>query len=386
MAAPPPLTGLKVLELAGLAPGPFCGLLLSSYGASVLRIDRPGQSTAADLLTSHKSSVTIDLKSRASRALLLSLAEKSDVLIDPFRPGVLEKLGLDPESVLRKANPRLIVVRLTGFRRDGKYKDMAGHDINYLAVSGVLGLLGEAGRPPLPPGNVLADFAGGGMVAFVGVLLALIRRGFGGGNGEGQVVEANMVDGVGYLATFIRYGLRTPMWDGERGTNTLDGGSPYYGCYECADAGRYMSVGSLEPQFFAELLKGLGLGIEDVCPNGLDRGDKRTWPYMRQVFEKKFREKTRKDWEAVFDGTDACVAPVLEMGELERMEYDQRPAVGLTQSPGRAVESVWVGKALKAGQGGEETLQDWMGWKRGTDYQVSDNGAFVSSRQQSSKL
>ena len=383
MSTAPPLTGLKVLELAGLAPAPFCGLLLSSYGASVLRIDRPNTPTSADLLTSHKSSIAIDLKAPRSRSLLLSLAEQADVLIDPFRPGVLEKLGLDPEGVLRKANPRLIVVRLTGFRRDGKYKDMAGHDINYVAVSGVLGLLGEAGKPPLPPGNVLADFAGGGMVAFVGVLLALIRRGV---SGKGQVVEANMVDGVGYLATFVRYGLKTPMWDGARGTNTLDGGCPYYGCYECKDAGRYMSVGSLEPQFFAELLKGLGLGMEDVCPNGLDRGDKRTWPYMRQVFEKRFREKTRKEWEGIFDGTDACVAPVLEMRELEQAEFDQKPVVGLTKSPGRAVESIWVGKALKAGHGGEETLRDWMGWKRGTDYEVSDNGAFVSSKQQSSKL
>ena len=347
--------------------------MLSSYGASVLRIDRPNQSTSADLLTSHKSSIAIDLKSSPSKALLLTLTAKSDVLIDPFRPGVLEKLGLDPETVLRKANPRLIVVRLTGFRRDGKYKDMAGHDINYLAVSGVLSMLGAQGQPPLPPGNVLADFAGGGMVAFVGVLLALIHRGV---SGTGQVVEANMVDGVSYLGTFPRYGLRTPMWNQERGTNTLDGGCPYYGCYECKDAGRYMSVGALEPQFFTELLKGLGLSTEDVCPNGIDRTDKRSWPYMRQVFEKRFRERTRREWEAIFDGTDACAAPVLEMGELEQQGYDLRPAVGLTSSPGRAVEEAWTGKPLKAGHGGEQTLQDWMGWKQGTDYTVS-NGALA---------
>ena len=347
--------------------------MLSSYGASVLRIDRPNQSTAADLLTSHKSSIAIDLKSSASKAVLVSLASKSDVLIDPFRPGVLEKLGLDPEKVLRKANRRLIVVRLTGFRRDGKYKDMAGHDINYLAVSGGLWLLGAKGQPPLAPGNILADFAGGGMVAFVGVLLALIHRGV---SGQGQIVEANMVDGVSYLGTFPRYGLRTPMWNEERGTNTLDGGCPYYGCYECKDAGKYMSVGALEPQFFNELLKGLGLSTEEICPNEIARTDKRAWPYMRQVFEKRFRQKTRKEWESVFDGTDACAAPVLEMGELEQQGYDQRPAVALKSSPGQAVESAWVGKALKAGQGGEQTLQEWMGWKQGKDYEV-DNGALT---------
>lgn len=305
--------------------------------------------------------------------MFLALASKCDILIDPFRPGVLEKLGLDPESVLRRSNPRLIVVRLTGFRRDGKYKDMAGHDINYLAVSGALSLLGAKGQPPLPPGNILADFAGGGMVAFVGVLLALIQRGI---SGQGQIVEANMVDGVSYLATFPRYGLRTPMWNEERGTNTLDGGCPYYGCYECKDRGRYMSIGALEPQFFKELLKGLGLSMDDVCPNGIDRTDKRSWPYMRIVFEKKFLEKTRKEWEATFDGTDACAAPVLEMKELEQQDYDLRPVVGLTQSPGRSVESSWVGKPLRAGQGGIETLQSWMGWKRGRDFDIA-NGALV---------
>lgn len=189
MPSKPPLTGLKVLELGGLAPGPFCGFLLSSYGASVLRVDRPGTTPTGDLLTSYKSSIALDLKSKSSHALFLSLISKADILIDPFRPGVLEKLGLDPVTVLQKINPKLIVCRLTGFRRDGKYKDMAGHDINYLAVSGVLSMLGAKDTPPLPPGNVLADFAGGGHVAFTGVLLALIHRGV---SGKGQIVEANM--------------------------------------------------------------------------------------------------------------------------------------------------------------------------------------------------
>lgn len=373
MSSSPPLTGLRVLELAGLAPGPFCGFLLSSYGASVLRIDRPGTTVSSDLLTSYKSSLALDLKSKASHALLLSLISRADVLIDPFRPGVLEKLGLDPVTVLAKINPKLITVRLTGFRRDGKYKDMAGHDINYLAVSGVLSILGAKDTPPLPPGNVLADFAGGGHVAFTGVLLALIHRGV---SGKGQVVEANMADGVNFLGTFPRLLQKHPMWDGERGTNTLDGGSPYYGCYECKDKGRYMSVGALEPQFFAELLKGLELTEADLVPEkGMTRDDKRGWEYMRLIFTAKFKSKTRAEWEKIFDGTDACCVPVLTFEDLAERDYDFRPIVGLTQSPGRQVDMTYEGKALKPGQGGEEALKDWMGWQKGQEWDIGGKGA-----------
>ncbi|KKA21800.1 Isopenicillin N-CoA epimerase [Rasamsonia emersonii CBS 393.64] len=221
-----PLSGVRVVELAGLAPGPFAGLLLADYGASVLRVDRPQGSSpippvAADLLTRHKTSICLDLKNLASRAVLLSLLAKADVLIDPFRPGVLERLGLSPTDVLLKQNPQLIVARMTGFRRDGKYKDMAGHDINYLAVSGVLSMLGRAGDNPYPPANILGDFAGGGAMCFLGILLALITRQR---TGRGQVVEANMVDGSAYLATMPRLALHTPLWGDRRGENLLDGG------------------------------------------------------------------------------------------------------------------------------------------------------------------
>lgn len=376
MTSPPPLTGLKVIELGGLAPGPFCGQLLSSYGASVLRIDRPN-APSGDLLTQNKSCLSLDLKSPSSLAILLDLLSTADVLIDPFRPGVLEKLGLTP-SDLQKRNPKLITVRLTGFRRDGKYKDMAGHDINYLAVSGILSMLGKRGEPPLHPGNILADFAGGGMVAFVGVLLALLHRGT---SGQGQVVEANMVDGVSYLGTFPRLLTKMPMWSAPRGENQLDGGAPYYGCYECKDAGRYVSVGALEPQFFDAFLKGMGFTMKDVCPFGGDRLDKRTWPYQRELYTQRFKQKTRKEWEAIFDGTDACVAPVLELGEMEQQNYDLRPAVGLTKSPG--VGSVYTGKALKAGEGSEETLKKWLGWSQGKNYDVK-NGTWM--KKESSKL
>jgi len=377
--APPPLTGLKVVELAGLAPGPFCGFLLSSYGADVLRIDRPNVSASNDALTSYKSSIALDLKNKASHALLLSILAKADVLIDPYRPGVLEKLGLDPVSVLQKLNPKLITVRLTGFRRDGKYKDMAGHDINYLAVSGVLSMLGAKDTPPLPPGNVLADFAGGGHVAFTGVLLALIHRGV---SGNGQVVEANMADGVNYLGTFPRLLLRTPMWSGPRGTNTLDGGSPYYGCYECKDKGRYMSVGALEPQFFEQFLKGLGLKVEDIVPEkGMTREDKSGWEHMRLIFTARFKTKTRKEWEAIFDGTDACVAPVLTYQDLEEENYEFRPLVGLTGSPARKVDMAYDGKWLKPGEGGDKVVKEWLGWtKGGGEWDVNEKGVAVKSK------
>ncbi len=242
---------------------PFCGLLLSSYGASVIRVDRPGSVPTRDALTSYKSSIALDLKNPSSLAIVTSLIPKTDIVIDPFRPGVLEKLGLNPSDLL-KHYPRLIVVHLTGFRRDGKYKAMAGLDINYLAVSGVLSMLGECGQPPSPPINLLGDFAGGGMVAFQGALLALLQRST---SGRGQIVEANIVDGVNFLGTYPRLASKVPLiLSGERSKNALDGGAPYYRCYECKDTGRYMSVGALEPQFFEQLLKGLRLSIDEIVP------------------------------------------------------------------------------------------------------------------------
>lgn len=391
--SPPPLTSLRVLELAGLAPAPYCGLLLSQYGATTLRVDRPIHPShppppSSDTLVAHKSSLPLDLKSPASRAVFLKLIDKSDVLIDPFRPGVLEKLGLGPEKILLKRNPRLIVVRLTGFRKDGKYKDMAGHDINYLAVSGVLSLLGGPDSTvPVPPANLLADFAGGGLVAFAGVLLALISRGV---NGRGQVVDANMVDGTFSIGTFPRLlvGGKSPMWNGRRGTNSLDGGAPYYGCYECKDRGKYMSVGALEPKFFGELLAGLGLKEEEIVPEkGMNRLDQRSWGFMKGAFERRFREKTRKEWEAVFDGTDACVTPVLEFGELRGTGFEARPMVGLAGSPAREMDESkeWSGKPLEVGKGGEDIVRDWLGWRKGADWDIDGKGAAVV-RGQKSKL
>lgn len=354
----------------------------------MLRVDRPhpnAHSTTkpppprtSDNLTRHKTSISLDLKFHASRAVLLSLLSNADVLIDPFRPEVLEKLGLSPVDVLLKINPRLIVARMTGFRRDGKYKNMAGHDINYLAVSGVLSMLGRSGEPPEAPGNILGDFAGGGAMCFLGILLALFSRQH---TGKGQVVNANMVDGPAYLASFLRLGRKTPLWSAPRGENLLDGGCPYYATYETKDKGKYFVVGALEPQFFAELLRGLGLSESDVIPS--DSSGKRefpdTWPHMRKVFKDKFKEKTRSQWEAIFDGTDACATPIFEMAELEDSGFDLRLAVGLTDTPGinhTADNGGWSGNGLRPGFGGEETIQKWLGWQRGREFDVM-NGALV---------
>ncbi|XHF99149.1 Isopenicillin N epimerase component 2 [Aspergillus wentii] len=354
--------------------GPFAGLLLADYGASVLRVDRPSADNSvptSDQLTRHKTSVTIDLRDTASHRVLLDILSKADVLIDPFRPGVLERLGLSPSEVLLKHNPRLIVARMTGFRRDGKYKDMAGHDINYIAVSGVLSMLGRSGEAPYAPANIIGDFAGGGAMCFLGILLALISRL---GTGRGQVVEANMVDGSAYLAAMLRLNLRTPLWNAPRGQNPLDGGSPYYDTYETKDPGKYFAVGALEPQFYAALLKGLGFKAEDLP----SRNDRTNWPVLQAAFTKRFREKTRAEWEAIFDGTDACATPVLEQGELERGGYEQRPAVHLVDTSGlpiQADDGGWTGGGLIPGTGGEETLNTWLGWKRGREFEVRDDGA-----------
>jgi alpha-methylacyl-CoA racemase len=260
----PPLTGIRVIELAGLAPGlrylpksakneyvanweigPFAGMMIADAGASVLRIDKPirfkgevANHPTPDLLTRHKGAIAVDMKSPHGIELIKELAIKADILIDPFRPGVLEKLGLGPKQMLSKLNPRLIIARMTGFRRDGLYSRMAGHDINYLAVSGVLSMLGRDGEKPYPPANLLGDFGGGGLMLVCGILQALYSREK---SGKGQIVEVNMVDGVAYLATMPRLGIKTPMWEHPRGQNTLDGGCPYYDTYETSDGG-FMAV------------------------------------------------------------------------------------------------------------------------------------------------
>lgn len=385
-------------------------MLLADYGATVLRIDRahpdahastPSHSydpppnpppATADNLVRHKSSICVNFKAAAGIDLVKALLGTVDVVIDPFRPGVLEKLGLGPD-VIASLNSRCILARMTGFRRDGQYAQMAGHDINYIAVSGVLSMLGRKGEKPYPPGNILGDFGGGGAVCFMGILLALLSRQT---TGRGQVVEANMVDGSAYLATMPRLAMKPretsgPAWDGERGTNLLDGGAPFYQTYETKD-GKHMSVGALEPQFFHALLKGLGM-TEDDLPGS--RFDKQQWPAHEQIFTEKFKLKTRREWEEVFDGTDACVAPVLSQQDLELGGFDQRPIVTLQDSPAYAIAAGegtrpaaqgtgpgvkgegWREDGLPPGTGGEEYLEKWLGWERGNQYDVQDGGLIL---------
>ncbi|KAF2269397.1 CoA-transferase family III [Lojkania enalia] len=381
----PPLTGIRVLEFAGLAPGPFAGMLLADYGATVLRLDRAPIQPSADQLTRRKTSICVNMKSPAGLALIKKIILHVDVVIDPFRPGVLEKAGLSPEDVLLKLNPRLIIGRMTGFRRDGKYSMMAGHDINYIAVSGVLSMFGRKGEKPYPPGNVIGDFAGGGAMCFMGILLALIAREK---SGYGQVVEANMVDGSAILATMPRLGTKTPVWSGERGTNLLDGGAPFYNTYETKD-GKYMAVGAIEPQFYAALLKGLNVQPSDL-PG--DRDNQKDWPKLAEFFTSVFKTKTRSEWESIFDGTDACCTPVFTQAELEAQGFDQRPAVALKSTPGYAIHeggdnrpaavgqgigwegSGWDQKVLVPGTAGEEILGRWMGWSRGRHYDIEHEG------------
>lgn len=382
--------------------GPFAGMSLADNGACVLRIDRaiPGKTHSnslppptGDALVRHKSSIAVDLKSPSGIALIKALVKNADIVIDPFRPGVLEKLGLGPD-VLEKINPRIILGRMTGFRRDGKYKDMAGHDINYIAVGGALGVLGRKGQKPFGPINILGDFAGGGAVLFQGILLALLAREK---SGKGQVVEANMVDGSSYLMTFPRLAYKTPALDKPRGENLLDSGCPYYDTYETKD-GKFMAVGALEPQFFTLLVKGLGLqgkGLEET------RYDRDTWPEMLETFTRLFKSKTRSEWESIFDGTDACVTPVLELGELENdssREGDVRPSVTLVDTPSLAIkrddpakrpvstgqgEGVegdgWSSKNLRPSQYGEKVLGEWLGWKKSVEYDVENGGLVLKS-------
>jgi len=338
-------------------------MLLGDFGADVVRIDRPHDFFGPpDNLSRRKSSVILDLKNAASRQVLLNLLDTADVFLDPYRPGVLEKLGLAPKDLIRR-NPRLIVARLTGYRRDGPYAYAAGHDINYLAVSGVLSLMGRKGEAPYAPVNLLGDFAGGGLCCFAGILLALVSRS---ATGKGQIVEANMVDGLQYLATFPRFCLEsgTKDWNKERGENLLDGASPFYDSYETKD-GKYISVGAMEPHFYKIFVEKLGFDPERLPSRGdEDWPDDRNWKELKDLFTRRIKEKTQAEWCAIFDGTDACVSPVLSL--LEACE-ELKPVVGLSDTPSLDVTDRSV---LKPGHDSDRVLAEWLGWRKGEDYIV----------------
>ena len=316
-----PLKGIKIIELAGIGPAPFTCMMLADAGAQVLRLERApkgaveaGEAFAAsghgsywDLLNRSRPSVGIDLKHPDALELVLGLAEQADGFVEGFRPGVAERLGLGPEDCLAR-NRRLVYGRMTGWGQDGPMAQMAGHDIDYIAIGGALWSIGRAGDKPVPPLNLVGDFGGGGMLLAFGMVAALLEASR---SGEGQVVDAAMVDGAASLMTIIHAFRRNGLWNDERGTNILDTGAPFYEVYETADE-QWMAVGGIEGQFYVELIRGLGLEGDASLPGQMARDE---WPSMKERFAAVFRTKTRDEWTAVFAGTDACVVPVLSPWE-----------------------------------------------------------------------
>jgi alpha-methylacyl-CoA racemase len=303
-----PLAGIKVVELGGIGPGPHAGMVLADLGADVVRVRRPGGLTmpAEDRDLLHRGKRIVDLDVKTQPQTLLELAAKADVLLDCFRPGTCERLGIGPDDCAA-VNPRLIFARVTGWGQDGPLASTAGHDINYLSQTGALSALGYADRPPLPPLNLVADFGGGSMLVLLGIVAALYERER---SGQGQVIDAAMVDGVSVLCQMMWTMKGIGSLRDKRESFLLDGGAPFYRCYETSD-GKYMAVGAIEPQFFAALLSGLDLSPGDI-PDQLDVG---SYQQMYDAFAQRFASRTRDEWTQIFAGTDACVTPVLTWSE-----------------------------------------------------------------------
>lgn len=316
-----PLTGLRVIEMPAIGPVPFCGMLLADLGADVLRLERLGDSGLGlpiepkfELLARGKRSVGVDLKHPAGIAMVLDLFGKADMVLEGFRPGVMERLGLGPD-VAQARNPALIYGRMTGWGQDGPLAQAAGHDINYIALTGALGAIGEKGGKPVPPLNLVGDFGGGSLYLAMGLLAALYERQH---SGKGQVVDAAMVDGAASLMTMF-YGMQAAgLWQAQRGVNALDTGAPWYGSYECAD-GEYICIGSIETKFYAELIEKLGLDAK-ILPRQHDRA---RWGELRAAYAAAFRTRTRAEWSAVMEGSDICFAPVLSLAEAPQHPHMQ---------------------------------------------------------------
>src|SRR5437867_1468338 len=313
-----PLEGLKIIEMAGIGPGPFAAMMLADMGAEVVRVDRlayrGNADPARDVLNRGRASVGVDLKHPDGVQLVLRLAENADGLIEGFRPGVMERLGLGPDECLAR-NPRLVYGRMTGWGQDGPLAQAAGHDIDYIAIAGALNNFTRKGERPVPPLNMVGDFGGGGMLLAFGVVCGLLEAGR---SGKGQVVDAAMVDGAAVLMTMIYAFMAMGIWQDDPGTNILDTGAPFYEVYECAD-GKFLAVGAIETQFYAELLKRTGLENEEL-PFQLDRPQ---WPSMKERFAELFRTKTRDEWAAILEGTDACAAPVLSLSEAHTHPHNR---------------------------------------------------------------
>jgi alpha-methylacyl-CoA racemase len=363
------LNGIKLIEIAGIGPGPFAAYMLSDMGADIIRVDRADRvrggdpaSPPANVMDRGRRSLGVDLKSPEGVEVVLRLVEHADGIFEPFRPGVAEKLGIGPKECLAR-NPAIVYGRMTGWGQEGPYAHTAGHDINYIALAGALGHIGRAGQKPTPPLNLVGDFGGGGMLLAYGMVCGLLEAKM---SGQGQVVDAAMIDGTAALMSFF-VGLRAMgVWDDERGVNLLDTGTHFYDVYETSD-GKYVSVGSIEPQFYAELLKYTGLEGQDDLPWQMDRGE---WGSMKERLTAIFKSKTRDEWCSIMEGTDVCFAPVLNLAEapehphnVHRKTFFERdgivqptPAPRFSRTPGEVVHS-----PAHAGQHTEEILGEWLG-------------------------
>ncbi len=325
-----PLKGYRVIEMAGIGPAPFCAMLLADLGAEVIRVERrekidlgvSGRAPKYEVLLRGRKSIAVDVKSAAGQDVVKRLVKDADALIEGFRPGVMERLGLGPDD-LATINRRLVFGRMTGFGQDGPMAPRAGHDINYIALSGVLNHIGRAGEPPLHPLNLVGDYGGGGMYLAFGLVCAILEAQK---SGQGQVVDACMIDGSASLMAMVHGMWSEGVWREERGTNMLDSGAPWYDCYETKD-GKWVSIGSIEKRFYADLIARLGLGGEKL-PAQHDRAG---WPVLRARFTEIFKSKTRSDWENVFEGSDACFAPVLAISEVAAHPHNAQRGTFVTR-------------------------------------------------------
>ena len=318
-----PLSGYKVIELAGIGPGPYAGQLLADYGADVVVVDRPGPGVKA-IDGRGKRSIILDLRNPEGTKTLLKLVETADILIEGLRPGVTERLGIGPEPC-RAANPRLIYGRMTGWGQTGPWSKMAGHDINYISMTGVLHAIGKDGEPPMPPLNMIGDFGGGSMFLVSGILAALVAREK---SGKGDIVDAAIIDGTHSLMSFVHGMQGLNAWQPKREANLLDGAAPYYRCYKTADE-KFVAVGCIEPQFFAAMMEKLPIDAEEYG----GQNDRKRWPDQHKLLEQAFAAKTRDEWEAIFALTDACVTPVLDYLEAAKHPANAERAVHV-EKPG----------------------------------------------------
>ncbi len=367
VASTGPLSGVRVVELAGIGPGPFAAMLLADLGADVVRIDRAQQALGGDpldppkdILNRGRRSVAVDLKHPDGAETVLRLVERADALLEGFRPGVMERLGLGPE-VCAARNPRLVYGRMTGWGQDGPYAQAAGHDINYIALSGALDPIGRRGGPPTPPLNLVGDFGGGAMFLALGVVAGILEAR---SSGQGQVVDTAMVDGSAVLMSMFHSFVAMGMWSWERGTNILDTGAHMYDTYECAD-GRYVAIGALEPQFYAELRRLTGL---DTDPEFDAQMDRTRWPLLKEKLAGVFKTKTRDEWCSLMEHTDACFAPVLTMAEAPQHPHNLHrgtftEVAGVSQAAPAPRFSRTPGAIRRppphAGQHTDEALAEW---------------------------